>query len=233
MMNADRYSRHTMLPEIGEEGQRRLACSSALIVGLGGLGSPVAAYLTAAGVGRIGLCDPDTVSESNLQRQILYTEADLGLPKTECAARRLHAMSGHTRFDLLPEGLTAENAEGLIAPYDIVVDCCDNFATRYLIDDTCAALGKTWVHGAIGAFNGQIAVFNGHRRRRYTHLFPDSDTLRRQPAAAGGVLGAVPGVIGAMEACEALKILAGMEAANDGRLFTINLITFETNTIEI
>ena len=158
MPGNERYARQTMLPEIGEEGQRRLAASAVLIVGLGGLGSAVAPSLTGAGVGRLGLADPDTVSESNLPRQTLYTESQIGRPKPEAARERLAALSSATRFDLYPEGLTAANARELVAAYDLVVDCCDNFATRYLLDETCAAVGRPWVYGSIGAFHGQVSL---------------------------------------------------------------------------
>ena len=141
----ERYARQVMLPEIGEEGQHRLASASVLLVGLGGLGSTVAPSLAGAGVGRLGLCDPDVVSWSNLPRQTLYTEEEVGRPKCEMARRRLAALSSATRFDCIAEGLTPENAERLVASYDLVVDCCDNFATRYLIDDACAAAGRPWV----------------------------------------------------------------------------------------
>ena len=173
----ERYARQTMLPEIGDEGQRRLAASSVLIVGLGGLGSAVAPYLTGAGVGRLGLADPDRVSESNLPRQTLYTESQIGRPKPEAARERLAALSSATRFDLYPDGLTAANARELVAAYDLVVDCCDNFATRYLLDEVCAAEGRPWVYGSIGAFHGQVSLFNGRGKRRYTELYPDREAL--------------------------------------------------------
>ena len=161
MDSTERYARQTMLREIGPEGQRRLAGASVLVVGVGGLGSPAALYLTGAGVGRLGLADPDRVSESNLQRQTLYTESQIGRPKTEAARERLAALSSQTRFECYPAGLTAENAREVISRYDLVVDCCDNFPTRYLIDDACAECGKPWVHGSIGEFQGQVALFNG------------------------------------------------------------------------
>ena len=227
----ERYARQTMLAEIGQEGQRRLAAASVLVVGVGGLGSPAALYLTGAGVGRLGLADPDTVSESNLQRQVLYTEAQIGRPKVEAARERLAEFSSTTRFDLHPEGLTAANARELIPTYDLVVDCCDNFATRYLIDDTCAACGKTWVHGSIGEFVGQVSLFNGPGRHRYAELYPDREALCARPRVAGGVLGAVPGVIGALEAAEAVKWIVGFGDLLDGRLLTIDLKTMQTEII--
>lgn len=231
-MDKERYARQLMLGEIGEDGQRKLSEASVLIVGLGGLGAPAATYLVGAGVGRIGLCDPDVVNLSNLQRQVLYTEDEVGRPKTDCAECRLSAISGHTVFEVYPDGLTPGNAEGIVSRYDIVVDCCDNFRTRYLIDDTCAALGRPWIYGSIGAFHGQVALMNGRRGLRYSALYPDRAELEDRPAASGGVLGVVPGVIGAIEAGEALKLIVGFGETLDGRLFTINLKTLQTDIIE-
>lgn len=231
-MNDERYARQTALPEIGPTGQAMIERGSVLIVGLGGLGAPAATYLTGAGVGRIGLCDPDTVSLSNLQRQVLYTEAEVGLAKVDCAARRLAAISGHTVFEKYPDGITPENAREIIGAYDIVVDCCDNFATRYLIDDVCAELGKVWVYGSIGAFTGQAAVMNGAHGLRYNYLYPDREELEGQPAASGGVLGIVPGVIGAIEAGEALKLLGQFGEPLDGKLYVIDLKTLNTNILQ-
>lgn len=227
-----RYSRQRMLAEIGDEGQRRLGAASVLIVGLGGLGAPAATYLAGAGVGRIGLADNDVVSLSNLQRQVLYAEAEVGSPKTSAARNRLAAINGDVTFEIHPDGLTAENARSLIGGYDLVVDCCDNFATRYLLDDVCAETGRPWVYGSIGEFHGQVSVFNHARGRRYRELYPDREALCALPRAAAGVLGAVPGVIGALEASEAIKILAGFGTVAEGRLFTIDLLTLETSLIE-
>ena len=228
----ERYARQTMLPEIGPEGQRRLAASSVLLVGVGGLGSPAALYLTGAGVGRLGLADPDTVSESNLQRQVLYTESQIGRPKPAAARERLAALSSSTRFDLHTEGLTTENARELVAAYDLVVECCDNFATRYLLDEACAEVGRPWVYGSIGAFHGQVSLFNGRTGRRYTELYPDREALCALPRSTAGVLGTVPGVIGAIEASEAIKWIAGFGEPLEGKLFTIDLKTLQTETIE-
>lgn len=225
----ERYIRQTMLQEIGEEGQRRLLASSALIVGLGGLGAPVSTYLTSSGVGRIGLCDSDTVSLTNLQRQILYTEHDLGRPKTDCALARLSAMSSATRFDII-DRLTADNAADIISDYDIVVDCTDNFATRSLIDDRCHALGKPWVHGSINGFYGCVTVFNHRNRRRYSDLYPDASDLDR-PGVVVATIGPVPGVIGTVQAIEAIKVLAGCGEPLDGRLLTFDLLNMNIETI--
>lgn len=226
----ERYIRQTLLPEIGEEGQRRLLASSALVVGLGGLGAPVATYLTSTGVGRIGLCDSDTVSLSNLQRQILYTEHDLDKPKTGCALARLSAMSSATKFDII-DRLTADNAADIISDYDIVLDCTDNFATRRLIDATCHTLGKPWVHGSIDGFFGCVTVFNHHAGRRYADLYPDIAEVAA-PAGPIATLGPVPGVVGSMQAVEAIKVLTGCGNTLDGRLLTIDLLNMNIETIE-
>ena len=200
-----------MLPEIGLEGQQRLLESAALIIGAGGLGSPVALYLAAAGVGRLGLCDTDTVSEEEIGRQ-----------KTECAARRLGALRSDLRCTLHPEGLNAENAAAIASGYDIVIDCCDNFATRYLIDDTCRALGKPWVHGTIGGFDGRVTTFLPGAESGFADLYPEREELCARGAAAGGVLGAVPGAIGAIQACEALKVLGRFGRPLSGRMLVVN-----------
>lgn len=228
----ERYSRQMMLDGFGEEAQRRLLGSSVLIVGAGGLGAAASTYITGAGVGHIGIADHDTVNLSNLQRQTLYTEAQVGLPKTECARRRLASLSSHTRYTLYPEGLTAENAYRLAREYDLVVDCTDNFPARYLIDDACAAAGTPWVYGAIGEFDGRVSVFGHRRGRRFAELYPDRELLESQPRRTSGVIGAVPGVVGAIEAAQAINILTGLADTLEGRLFTINILTLNTSLIE-
>lgn len=155
-----RYDRQMILPEIGEEGQRKLKQAKVLIVGVGGLGSPIALYLAGAGVGCIGLVDDDVVSISNLQRQVLYSEKELGKPKAICAAKRLSALNSEITSQPYPTRLTEENAQEIISQYDIVVDGCDNFSTRYLINDICAKTGKVYVYGAICSFEGQVSVFH-------------------------------------------------------------------------
>lgn len=221
----ERYSRQTILPEVGTEGQRRLLASSALIVGAGGLGSPVALYLAAAGVGRLGLCDTDTVSLSNLQRQILYKESETGKPKVECAAGRLAELRSDLRCDLHTRGLTPDNARELIAAYDIVVDCCDNFATRYLIADTCRETRTPWVHGSIGAFEGRVTTFLPDSGHCFDDLYPDRTELCARRPSAGGVLGAVPGAIGSLQACEVLKVLGAFGEPLSGRLLAADFLT--------
>lgn len=221
-----------MLPQIGPEGQQRLCSSSALIVGLGGLGSPAATCLAAAGVGHIGLCDPDTVSLSNLQRQTLYTESRIGQPKALAARERLAAINSTIKLSTYQQGLSSENAQQLIAQYDIVLDCTDNFATRFLIDDICATLTKPWVHASIGEFHGQLTVFGHTLRRRYIELYPDRQELLSLPKTTTGVLGAVPAAIGALQASEALKILGGFGTPLEGELLIIDFLTLQTNRLQ-
>lgn len=228
----ERYSRQIMLPEIGEEGQRKLAGASVLIVGVGGLGCPVALYLTAAGVGRIGLCDNDIISISNLQRQILYTESTEGQSKAETARRRLSELSSHTGFDLWKDGLNRRNAREIISGYDLIVDCTDNHKTRYLIEETCAEMGKTWIYGAIGNFNGQVATFRPSGPR-YSDLYPDKETLMNTPGARGGVIGPLPGIVGSIQATEAIKHICGFEETLAGKLLTVDLKNYDFNVFEL
>ncbi len=219
----NRYNRQILLPEIGKEGQRKLKEAKVLVVGVGGLGSPIALYLAGAGVGTIGLVDDDVVSESNLQRQVLYTEADEGLSKTDCAARRLRALNSSIQVNAHPVRLTSENAATIISAYDIVVDGCDNFATRYLINDTCIRLGKVYVYGAIRAFYGQVSVFNWQGGPDYRTLFPDEAEMPALPPADKGVLGVTPGLVGCVEAVEVLKIIGGYGEVLSGKLWFIDL----------
>lgn len=172
----ERYNRHIILPEIGEEGQRKLEQAGVLLIGVGGLGSAVSLYLTAAGIGRLGIIDDDVVSETNLQRQVLYTEEEVGRSKVLCAQKRLNALNHLVQIDTYAERLTAENAETLIGRYDIVVDGSDNFTTRYLISQVTAKLQKPYVYGAIREFDGQVSVFNLPGGRRYQDLFPEEET---------------------------------------------------------
>lgn len=221
-----------MLPQLGIDGQRRLLASSVLLVGVGGLGSAVATYICGAGIGRIGLADNDVVSLSNLQRQTLYTEAEIGRPKVLMAAERLRAMNSEICVETFGEGIGETNAAEIFSRYDLIVDCCDNFATRFLIDDTCSALGKPWVHGAISEFAGQVSVFNLSRGRRYRELYPDRDYLCALPRTAKGVIGAVPGFVGSLQAAEAIKILGGFGRPLEGRLLVIDCLEASVQEIE-
>ena len=215
----ERYRRHLSLPEVGVEGQRRLLDASVLLVGAGGLGSPLALYLAAAGVGRIGLVEFDVVDASNLQRQVLYDTTDVGEPKIERAAERIRAMNPDVQVDLHPFRLNAENALETLRPYDVVVDGTDNFPTRYLLNDACALLGKPNVHGSIYRFEGQATVFDASRGPCYRCVFPEPPPPELAPSCAeGGVLGVLPGSIALLQATETLKLLAGIGEPLIGRL---------------
>lgn len=231
-----RYDRQRILPEIGEEGQRKLKEAKVLIVGVGGLGSPIALYLAGAGIGCIGLVDDDAVSISNLQRQVLYTEKELGKPKALCAAERLIALNSEISVKPYPFRLTEENALDIIGEgeYDIIVDGCDNFTTRYLIDDICKKLEKPYVYGAICGFEGQVSVFHyGEMKKSYRDLYPDEEEMRRMPPPPKGVMGVTPAVVGSIEATEVLKIIGGFGDILAGKLWTIDLRTLQSNKFSL
>lgn len=229
-----RYDRQMILPEIGEEGQRKLKEAKVLIVGVGGLGSPIALYLAGAGVGCIGLVDDDMVSISNLQRQVLYSEKELSKSKAICAAERLSALNSEIRVRHYPTRLTEDNARDLIREYDMVVDGCDNFATRYLINDICVEQGKPYVYGAICGFEGQVSVFNyGDQKKSYRDLYPDEEEMKRMPSPPKGVMGITPAVVGSIEATEVLKVICGFGDVLAGKLWTIDLRTLQSNKFSL
>jgi adenylyltransferase/sulfurtransferase len=208
------------------EGQRRLKQGSALLLGAGGLGSPAALYLAAAGVGRIGLVDFDVVDESNLQRQVLHDSSWVGRPKLESARARLAALNPHVAVETHETMLSRDNALGIVGRYDVVVDGTDNFATRYLTNDACFFLGKPHVYGSIFRFEGQLSVFWPGRGPCYRCLYPEPPPPGLVPSCAeGGVLGILPGVIGALQATEALKILLGIGEPLVGRLLLYDALT--------
>lgn len=225
----NRYARQTSLPEIGEAGQEKLRNAKALIVGVGGLGSPIALYLAGAGIGTLGLVDDDQVSISNLQRQVLYAEADLGQPKPLCGARRVQGLNSDVNVEAYPFRLDRKNAGELIRNYDIVVDGCDNFATRYLLSDTCNAWGKPYVYGAIQGFEGQVSVFcHGRRPRTYRDLYPDEAEALRMPPPDPSVIGVTPAIVGCVEANETLKLICGYGEPLVGKLWTIDLRSMQS-----
>jgi len=206
-----RYSRHLMIPEVGLEGQRKLHAASVLVVGTGGLGSPVSLYLAAAGVGRIGLVDFDEVEASNLQRQIIHGTNRLGDLKVESARDRLLDLNPFLQVDAIADALTSENAFAISEPYDLIVDCTDNFPTRYLTNDLCVLTKKALVYGSIFRFEGQVSVFDARRGPCYRCLFPAPPPPGLvQSCADGGVFGVLPGVVGALQAAEAIKLLLGI-----------------------
>jgi adenylyltransferase/sulfurtransferase len=214
-----RYSRHLIMPEVGLEGQKRLKASSVLLIGAGGLGSPLGLYLAAAGVGRIGLVDFDVVDFSNLQRQVLHGTPDVGRPKLQSAKDRLQAINPVVRVDLYETKLTSANALPILEPYDIVIDGTDNFPTRYLVNDACVLLGKPNVYGSIFRFDGQASVFYPGKGPCYRCLYPEPPPPGEVPSCAeGGVLGILPGLVGCIQATEAVKLLLGQGEPLVGRL---------------
>jgi sulfur-carrier protein adenylyltransferase/sulfurtransferase len=220
-----RYSRHLTLPEVGVEGQERLKAARVLLVGAGGLGSPASLYLAAAGVGTLGLVEFDRVDETNLQRQILYGQADVGRPKLEAAVERLAEVNPHVRLEPYAERLAASNALALVSAYDLVIDGSDNFPTRYLVNDACVLAGKPYVYGSIFRFEGQVSVFWGARGPCYRCLFPEPPPAGLVPnCAEGGVLGVLPGIIGSLQANEAIKLVLGVGQSLLGRLVVFDAL---------
>ena len=220
-----RYSRQIALPEFGAEGQRRLAKSSVGIVGAGGLGSPAAIYLAAAGIGRLGIIDFDVVDESNLHRQVLYGTKDIGTKKYRAAGRRLNDLNPEILIEAIDARLSAENAIDILQDYDVVIDGTDNFATRYLVNDACTILGKPNVYGSVFRFEGQLSVFDARVGPCYRCLYPDPPPPQLVPnCAEAGVLGVLPGIIGAMQAAEAIKLIAGIGEPLIGRLLLFDAL---------
>ncbi len=226
----ERYARHLVLREIGGPGQQKLKAASVLLVGAGGLGAPAALYLAAAGVGRIGLVDPDTAALSNLQRQVIYGTADIGRSKVEAAAGHLLALNPEIIVETHPVALTPDNAAGLIAGYDLVLDGTDDFATRFAVADACVACDKALVSGAISRWTGQVGVFGG--KPCYRCLVPDIPP-DAETCVSVGVVGALGGVIGSMMALEAVKLIAGAGAPLTGRLLIYDALAGETRTVRI
>jgi len=228
-----RFHRQIIVPDIGQEGQHRLMNSSVLIVGLGGLGCPVALYLAGAGIGRIGLADHDTVAETNLHRQLLFSYNNIGEAKVDAAFSRLSEIAPQTGFQTYPSGLTEKNAVEIVSNYDLIVDCTDNYTSRYLIESTCIQLHKPWIFGSISAYGGIATTFLPDGGTCYSDLFPDRDALFTRPPATAGVIGPTPGVVGSIEASEALRILSGNKPALAGKLLTINLLTMNFQLLNL
>lgn len=226
-----RYSRHLLIPEVGEEGQLKLINSKVLLIGAGALGSPTGLYLAAAGVGTIGIVDNDTVDESNLQRQVLHTTDRVGMPKTESARLTLNALNPEVQVIEHRERFTRDNALEIAADYDIIIDGCDNFSTRYLVNDVCVLLNKPNVHGSIFRFDGQATTFVPGEGPCYRCLFPEPPPAEFAPSCQeAGVLGVLPGLIGTLQAIEAIKILLGVGDLLTGRLVSYDALgqTFRT-----
>jgi adenylyltransferase/sulfurtransferase len=230
-----RYSRHLILPEVGLSGQKKIKGTSVLCIGAGGLGSPIAMYLAAAGIGKIGIVDFDTVDYSNLQRQILHTDADVGQPKAQSARETLKGINPNVEVVLHNTRITSENALELIRPYDIVVDGTDNFPTRYLTNDACVLLNKPNVYGSIFRFEGQASVFAPHLGGPcYRCLYPEPPPPGMVPSCAeGGVLGVLPGIIGCIQATEILKLAIGKGSSLVGRLVLFNALDMKFRELKL
>jgi adenylyltransferase/sulfurtransferase len=223
-----RYSRHFLLPEVGEAGQAKLLQAKVLLLGAGGLGSPTALYLAAAGVGTLGIVDHDVVDLSNLQRQILHTNDRIGMPKVESARIALQALNPDVRVVMHQERVSSENALELFKPYDIIVDGCDNFPTRYLVNDACVMLGKPNVHGSIFQFEGMAAVFAPHQGPCYRCLYPEPPPPGAAPSCAeAGVLGVLPGLVGSVQALETIKLILGAGRPLIGRMAHFDTLSME------
>jgi len=234
-----RYNRHIIIPEFGLEAQKKLKAAKVLVIGSGGLGSPVLLYLAAAGVGTLGIVDFDVVDDSNLQRQVLFGINEVGQPKVEAAKRRLEALNPFIKIEIYNTQLTSKNALDIIREYDVVADGTDNFPTRYLVNDACVLLSKPNVYASIFQFEGQVSVFNyvnkkGELGPNYRDLYPTPPPPGLVPSCAeGGVLGVLPGIIGSLQASEVIKVITGIGETLSGRFFIFDALTFETRTFNI
>jgi sulfur-carrier protein adenylyltransferase/sulfurtransferase len=229
-----RYSRHLIMPEVGLAGQKKLKAASVLLIGAGGLGAPVAMYLAAAGIGRLGLVDYDVVDVTNLQRQIIYGTKDVGRPKLASAVERIHDINPYVQIDPYQEPLTSSNALRILAPYDVVIDGTDNFPTRYLTNDACVLLGKPNIYGSIFRFEGQASVFYAKEGPCYRCLFPEPPPPGLVPSCAeGGVLGVLPGTIGAIQATEAIKLILGIGQPLIGRMLLYDALNMVFDEVRL
>lgn len=235
----NRYQKHLLLPQIGQEGQLKLKNAKVLVIGAGGLGCPVLLYLAAAGVGKLGIMDADSVDLSNLQRQVLYKVEDIGSPKATTAASRLQKLNDTIEYEAVKQNFKAENAESFVKNYDIVVDCTDNFTARYLINDFCVKFNKPFVYGAIHQFEGQVSVFNytdasGNLGPTYRCLFPEQPSELEIPNCATiGVLGVLPGMLGMYQANEVIKMITGIGTVLSGQLLMLDLLENTSQKIKV
>lgn len=229
-----RYSRHLIMPEVGIEGQRKLKAARVLLIGTGGLGSPTALYLAAAGIGHIGLVDYDIVDETNLQRQVIHGISTVGMSKLDSAEGRLRDLNPDINIDKYNVPLTSENALELFEPYDVIVDGTDNFPTRYLVNDACVKLGKPNVYGSIFRFEGQLSIFYAEEGPCYRCMFPEPPPPGLVPSCAeGGVLGILPGTIGTMQATEAIKLILGIGEPFIGKMLLYDALEMSFTTIKV
>lgn len=229
-----RFNRHIILPQVGLEGQEKLKQAKVLCIGTGGLGSPIALYLSAAGVGVIGLVDFDVVDDSNLQRQIAHSTADIGRPKVESARDKLIGINPHVQVNLHGEGIRRDNVREIVAQYDLIVDGTDNFPTRYLVNDACVLEGKPLIYASIFQFEGQASVFNYKQGPCYRCLYPEPPPPGLVPSCAeGGVLGVLPGVIGVIQATEAVKIILDKGTTLSGRLLLYDAMDMRFREVKL
>jgi len=229
-----RYSRHLIMPEVGMQGQKKLKAASVLLIGTGGLGSPAAMYLAAAGIGRLGLVDYDTVDESNLQRQIIHGKSTVGELKVDSAKKRLYDLNPDIQVDVYNVAFTSDNALEIAAPYDLIIDGTDNFPTRYLVNDVTVKLGKVNVYGSIFRFDGQVTVFDAKEGPCYRCLFPEPPPPGLVPSCAeGGVLGILPGTIGTLQATEAIKVILGIGDSLVGKLLLYNALEMSFDFVKL
>ncbi len=229
-----RYSRHLIMPEVGIEGQKKLKAASVLLIGTGGLGSPLALYLAAAGIGRIGLVDYDVVDETNLQRQVIHGESSVGILKIDSAEKRMKDINPFLQVDKYNVPLTSENAIELLTPYDVIIDGTDNFPTRYLVNDACVKLGKPNVYGSIFRFEGQLSVFYAKEGPCYRCMFPEPPPPGLVPSCAeGGVLGILPGTIGTLQATEAIKLILGIGEPMIGKMLLYDALEMSFTKLKV
>jgi molybdopterin/thiamine biosynthesis adenylyltransferase/rhodanese-related sulfurtransferase len=234
-----RYNRHIIIPDFGLEAQKKLKAAKVLVIGSGGLGSPVLLYLAAAGVGTLGIVDFDVVDDSNLQRQVLFGVDEIGKPKVEAARKRLQSLNPHIAINVYNTQLTSQNALEIIKDYDVVADGTDNFPTRYLVNDACVLLDKPNVYASIFQFEGQVSVFNyknanGEPGPNYRDLYPTPPPPGLVPSCAeGGVLGVLPGIIGSLQALEVIKVITGVGETLSGRFFMFDALNFDSRTFNI
>lgn len=235
----NRYQKHLLLPQIGQEGQLKLKNAKVLVIGAGGLGCPVLLYLAAAGIGKLGIMDADSVDLSNLQRQVLYKVEDIASPKATTAASRLLKLNDDIEYEAVKQNFKLENAEGFVKNYDIIVDCTDNFTARYLINDFCVKFNKPFVYGAIHQFEGQVSVFNytdsaGNLGPTYRCLFPEQPSELEIPNCATiGVLGILPGMLGMYQANEVIKMITGIGTVLSGQLLMLDLLENTSQKIKV
>ena len=232
MVDMERHARHLVLPNVGHEGQEKLASARVLVIGAGGLGSPVLLYLAAAGIGTIGIVDDDVVDISNLQRQIIHRTEDVGSKKVDSARARLLALDPNIKVEVYPNRLNPENALNVLKGWDVVVDGTDNIPTRYLIDDACHLLSIPWVYGSIHRFEGQVSVFSTEQSRCYRDLFPEAPPAGAlQNCADAGVFGVLPGVVGSIQATEVIKRILGLETNLVGALLLYDALEMSTRML--